>query len=282
VVGALSFFAYSAWRKRLPQVPVAVVTAHEEATALLRRDDSASREEAIRRLGALVASNPGYVEGRAELAVALALRFDDARVDLQRLQAEQARLREEIRRLEVLKATADWEIRVNALREELVALQKEQAPLEAQVKQLGTEAWEAMAPLAQTPAQEPAPAAAARLRAQAIHAGVTSAPTALAFSERLKVVSPQWAIIAHAEYALNADSPPETLAQVAAGLEGIRDQDRTFLRAYVLGARVAMKMKEPTVAQGLLDTVVALNPNHALAGRLQTWAAEQARQAAAP
>ena len=45
------------------------------------------------------------------------------------------------------------------------------------------------------------------------------------------------------------------------------------LVAYVLGARLALRQKDPDAARALLDTVVALNPNHTLARKLQQRAA---------
>jgi hypothetical protein len=41
----------------------------------------------------------------------------------------------------------------------------------------------------------------------------------------------------------------------------------------VLGARLALREKDPVTAQTLLDAVLALNPNHSLARTLQKWAA---------
>jgi uncharacterized protein HemY len=49
----------------------------------------------------------------------------------------------------------------------------------------------------------------------------------------------------------------------------VREQDKTFIRAHVLGARLALRMNDQATARSLLSTVVALNPNHTLALKLQ-------------
>ncbi len=118
----------------------------------------------------------------------------------------------------------------------------------------------------------------ARVKAQAIYQGVSGSAEALALAERLRKVEshPHWSDLAQAEYALNAHSPPAALPDVVDALAQVRQQDQTFLRAYVLGARLALRQKDPATAQTLLDAVLALNPNHTLARTLQKWAAATA------
>ncbi|WNZ65449.1 hypothetical protein QEG98_18565 [Myxococcus sp. MxC21-1] len=52
------------------------------------------------------------------------------------------------------------------------------------------------------------------------------------------------------------------------GFGGLRQADSTLLRAYLLGARVALKLKDTAAARSLLDDAVALNPDHQAAARL--------------
>ena len=118
----------------------------------------------------------------------------------------------------------------------------------------------------------------ARVKAQAVHAGVQGNPQAIALAERLRQVEspPHWSTLTRVEYGLNAPSPLSALPELAQALEQVREQDKTFLRAYVLGARLALRLKNPATARSLLDTVVALNPNHELARKLQSQAAASA------
>ena len=75
--------------------------------------------------------------------------------------------------------------------------------------------------------------------------------------------------MAQAEYALNSRAPPATLQEAAAALEALRRQDTAFFRAHVLGARLAIALRDEASARALLDVVLALNPNHTLARKLQ-------------
>lgn len=276
--------AYPAWRRNAQAIPAELVAAQEEAAALLRRDDAASREQAITGLKALLTQRPDYTEAHAALALALALDLDDVRAELVRNQETEAQLVTQVVALNDAKFPADWEIRANALRDDVAALRKAREPLEARVQQLVQDSGEAQTPLNVVPKEESAAAASARIRAQAVYAGVLAATPALELAERLSKAepTPHWVAVARAEYALNANSPPATLAEVATALEAVRELDRTFLRAYVLGARVALRQGDTATAQALLDAVMAFNPNHALARKLKEWTVAATASEAAP
>ena len=274
VLGLTVWLTYPLWRARDAGMPAETLRAKDEAVALLRRDDEASREQALARLRPLVAQFPRYTEAQAELAVALALKLDDTKVELELLSQQATRLRREIEQLRIARAPADWENRVNSARAELEALGTQRQPLEASVAELTKQVDASQQLIRAAPETEPAADVVARLKAQAILAGVLGNEQALPLAERLrKVENPaHWSAISLAEYVLNARSPPATLEEQSQALQEVRGRDNTFIRAYVLGARMALRQKDLATAHSLLDTVEALNPNHALARKLRTWA----------
>jgi tetratricopeptide (TPR) repeat protein len=275
--------AYPAWRNRAGELPAEAMALRDEAAVLLRRDDATSREQAVARLRSLIAAHPTHTESRADLALALALELDDLLLDIQRMQVAEERLQREVLELGESKASADWAIRVNAMNSEIATLQRERGPLTQRLQALLNETEELQRSFQSVPTEEPAPAALARVRAQAVHAGVRGTNEGITLAERLRGLeeAPQpWAVVARAEYALNANSPPATLDEVATALEALREKDRTFLRAYLLGARVAMKRGDSTAAQALLDEALTLSPNHVLARKLHAWTVANLREAA--
>lgn len=274
VLGLTIWLTYPMWRSRGAGLPAEALRAKEEAVALLRRDDEASREQAFARLRPLVAQFPKYTEAQAELGVALALKLDDVKVELELLGAQEARLRQDIEQLTKARAPGDWESRVNSARAELESLSTQRRPLELTVEEVTKELEASQRLIRTAPETEPASDVVARLKAQAVQAGVTGSTNALALAERLrKVENPaHWSTITLAEYGLNAASPPLTLAEYSQGLQALRERDKTFIRAYVLGARLALRQEDPAEARSLLETVDALNPHHTLARKLRALA----------
>ena len=163
-------------------------------------------------------------------------------------------------------------------------MRSQRQPLESAVAELTPQLEESLLVIRSAPEAEPAADVVARLKAQAIHAGVASNPQALALADRLRKVEtpPIWSAVSLAEYGLNARSPPSDLVELSEALREVRERDNTFLRAYMLGARLALRQRDPATARALLDSVVALNPNHSLARKLQQWAAEAAEATAVP
>jgi len=263
--------AYPAWRDRSLDVPPAAVSEKDRAVATLRRDDAPSRDQVIENLEALSTAHPRYVEAQAELVVALALRLADLEAESESLRESDARLRLEIATLQRAQEPADWARRVSENEAELVDISRLRAPLRARAEEARKALDARVAPLLKDPEVQPASALAARVKARAMYAAVTAAPNALSLAEWLRNVESgarPWSTLARAEYALSAGSPPDSLLDAAKGLEALRQDDRTLLRAYVLGARLAIRRKDPETARSLLDDVVALNPNHELARKL--------------
>ncbi|MCP3141900.1 hypothetical protein [Pyxidicoccus xibeiensis] len=263
--------AYPAWRDRNADMPAEAVEDKDRAAVLLRRDDSASRDQAVQRLRALTAAHPKYTEAQAELVVALSLRLSDLQADAERLRSRTNALQLQQKEAREDRDLAERRRRMEDLNKALEEVAREAAPLRTESDALRKELETQVAALGSAPEVEPAPALVARVKARAVHAGVSMAPDALGLAERLRNVegaSRTWSTLARAEYALSSGSPPESLAEISKELEALRQEDRTLLRAYVLGARVALRLNDPVSARSLLDDVQALNPNHQLAKKL--------------
>ncbi|WP_240358179.1 tetratricopeptide repeat protein [Myxococcus vastator] len=262
---------YVALKNRGVEIPATVVEATDRASVLLRRDDAASREQAIERLRAIASANPGYVDVQAELAVALTLKLSDVQADAERLRLRGDAIARGLEAAAKMRVLAEQVARRTSLQQEQEATARDMASLRVTTDTLRKELDVQVSQLSKAPESEPPSAAAARLKARALHASVLAAPDSLALAERLRNTESApypWSTLVRAEYALSAGSPPESLQAVAKELEALRQADSTLLRAYLLGARVALKLKDTATARSLLDDAVALNPNHQAAARL--------------
>ncbi|QAT85972.1 hypothetical protein EJ065_4421 [Corallococcus coralloides] len=272
------YLAYPVFRDRNAAMPEQAVMEKERAVGLLRRDDAPAREQAIQDLKALATAHPKYAEVQAELAVAYTLQVSDLHAEFDRLNLQSARIKRQINEVTTAKATLGWMAESNALHDDLRATEREMQPLRTEIAERRKVLDALMETLRAAPDVEPAAAVAARLKAQALHAAVTGAPNALALAERLRQVElpPSWSVLARAEYALSSGSPDASVQAVAEELRALRAQDRYLFRAFVLGARLAIRLGDTDTARKLLDEVVALNPKHDLARRMlaQTAASE--------
>jgi hypothetical protein len=91
-----------------------------------------------------------------------------------------------------------------------------------------------------------------------------------------------WAEIAYAEYALNARVPPDTRRQAIEGLEALRSRDASFIRPYILSARLLLANHAPEAAANALEAATALNPGHKLARELLTQAQSERSEEVEP
>jgi hypothetical protein len=270
-LGLTAWLSYPVWRDRGSELSPEVLAVKDRAVSLLRRDDAASRQQAIEMLRGLSAQFPRFTEAQAELVVALSLQLDDLKAELEFLGLEEQRVQRELGALELAKSPADWQSRINARRQEMAALSAQKQPLDAAARELVKQLDQRMPAVRAAPETEPSADVVARLKAQAVHEGVRGNAQAIALSERLEKVEspPLWSIVTRVEYGLNAPSPPNALPDLSDALARVREQDKTFIRAHVLGARLALRMNDQATARSLLSTVVALNPNHTLALKLQ-------------
>ncbi|RKH31354.1 tetratricopeptide repeat protein [Corallococcus sp. CA041A] len=276
-IALAGYLAYPVFRDRNSAMPVEAVTKKEEAVRALRLDDAPAREQAIQNLKVLATAHPKYAEVQAELAVAYTLQLGDLHAEFDRLNLQAAAIKREIDAVTTAKSSPNWMGQSNALHDDLRATERDMQPLRTDIAERRKALDALMETLRAAPDVEPAATVAARLKAQALYAAVTGAPNALGLAERLRQVElpPSWSILARAEYALSSGTPA-TIEAVSGELEALRAQDRYLFRAFVLGARLAIRQGDPDTARNLLDEVVALNPKHDLARRMlaQTAASE--------
>ncbi|OJH38642.1 hypothetical protein BON30_20620 [Cystobacter ferrugineus] len=284
VLALLAFLTSPAWLSKSDVLPNAVQAARDEAVAKFRRDDAASKEEALTELKSLSDRYPQSIELLAEVGIALAMHLDDTQVRLTTVQAKEKRLRELIDRLVSTQTPIDWQSRANTRKEELAKLQQQSFSLEGRSKALSEEAVQVLKRLDLESAKEPREVSLARLRARALMSatlGVGNTPSLavkLAQAEQF-----EWSSLVMAEYVLHHASPsPTETREAAAGMESMRARNSTYLRAYVLGARIALLRHEPAAAQTLLNTVITLNPKHELAQQLRAHIEDMERQQAEP
>jgi hypothetical protein len=269
---ALAVAAVVAVRRILPTLggaPTAAVVEQEAAFAQLRKDDAQSRAQAVARLRALTASQPRYIESQAALALALLLDLDDRRAVIQRYTREAEALTIQKARLEAERPSTDWRVQSNRLVDRIAVLKAKSDPLIEDAKAIQARVNGAYAALMKLEATKPGEQLA-RTRTEAMFNAIDGRDHAIALAERYRQLGGQdgWAEVANAEYALNTRVPPETATQALEAIQALQHRDTTFLRAYVLGARLALGLKRPDLATSELDAVLALNPYHALAQAL--------------
>ncbi|HLL82339.1 MAG TPA: hypothetical protein VK420_06795, partial [Longimicrobium sp.] len=280
-LGGMAFIAFKIYSGRKAVVPHDVLMSMDAAVSLLRRDDSASQQKALDQLQGVRSRYPQLLEVQADLVLALALRLDDTRLSIKRIELESEILGRRMVKVEDEKSSSDWPNRVNAMSEERQELRKLLVPLQQRAADLERELSQAFMALPREPQELTPREETALLRAQAVYYGVAGSDDAVALSERYrsKGLNDGWDAIAYAEFALNARVPGDTLSQAYAGLDGVIAQDSSFLRAYVLSARVSLLQKRYDLASNTLEATLALNPAHELAPKLLSWVRQAERAA---
>ncbi len=237
------------------------------ALATLRKDDEASQQAAANQTRALVMAHPDSVVARSALVMALSFLADDSNAEARRTQTRSAELKTRLESLDAdspLRATLEsqleqthGQVRVATAQsiERENALRAEVAQLDASIKAKGPVGTDRLA----------------ALRARAVAAGVLGEVSALTLAEefRQNASGPDnWADLALPEYVCNGGSSfEEALKQ----LEAVESRDDTFLRAYVLSARIHLIQHNPAGAESQLARVLAFHPGHDSAKRLQEW-----------
>ncbi len=262
-------------------VPFETQQQFESSLALLRLDDSASKQSAIDALTALAAKNPGYTEAAAALVLARSLQYDDLQQRAARLKARDAVLTARLAVSESTGAASETPTaQVNALRSEynllLPELQQAKSRLEAAVVALEHHAA----------AEKSKDGAQWVLKSSAVAKGVFADAEALALSQRFRSQaggSPldTWLELAEPEYYANAQSSTEAREEARAQLTRLRSQasNSTLLRTYVLEARLRLKDGSLDEAEEALSQVVTMRSNHDVAQELLAWVqAEQKAQ----
>jgi hypothetical protein len=125
--------------------------------------------------------------------------------------------------------------------------------------------------LAQTTEKLPPAQQLAALRARSVSLAVQGEATALALAEEFnqKAGTPDvWNDLALPEYVANGGSSYD---EAQRQLEAIEARDDTFLRAYVLSARIALLRRDTPGAEAQLAKVLAFHPGHDAALQLLAW-----------
>ncbi|HZN94541.1 MAG TPA: zinc-ribbon domain-containing protein [Myxococcales bacterium] len=250
-------------------VPIEITAQRDKVQLLLRRDDGQSRERAVSELVAMTSTYPEYIPAQADLVVALALQLDDERIQSRRLSAEADDLNRRIARLIEERSPTDWENRVAAMRARLSDISARANPMVEKVGVIDTQLNDRFLTLqALQPAGEVDQLAVAR--AQAIYSGVKGSDQAIILAERYKNLGGKdgWAGVALAELALNARVTPDAMNAAQAEMSQLSSKDSTFLRSYVLSARLSIAQKQGENAVQGLEAVLALNPAHEVARQL--------------
>ncbi len=236
-------------------IPVEAIQATEQALATLRLDDRASQEKAIAQLNAVLAAHPTLAETQGALVIASALRFDDVQGEVTRGTAA----------LRSLKSNEGPEATIKALEAKIAASG-------ASAQQLKVQLEDAVAKLrALTPGVATGTSThLAIIRAEGLARSVLGDSEALtravAFKQGSKTPD-DWVELIEPEYALNGGSSPDEAIEQLVALKA-RGSNSTFLRPYVLLARLQLKKGESQRARDELEQVATMNKNHEIAREL--------------
>lgn len=243
------------------------------ALATLRRDDEASQQAAAAQTRALLTAHPDSVVARSALVIALSFLADDASAEARRTRTRQAELKARLNALAVdspLRPSLESQVEQHEgrARAALALSVEREAALRAEIVALDA---------ALTAKSREGVERLAALRARAVAAGVLGEVSALSLAEEFRQSAPgpdNWADLALPEYVCNGGSSfDEALKQ----LEAVELRDDTFLRAYVLSARIHLIQHNPEGAESQLARVLAFHPGHDSAKRLQEWIVTHAR-----
>ena len=243
------------------------------ALATLRRDDEASQQAAAAQTRALLIAHPDSVVARSALVIALSFLSDDASAEARRTRTRQAELKARLDALAVdssLRPSLESQVEQHEgrARAALALSVEREASLRAGIVALDA---------ALTAKNREGAERLAALRARAVAAGVLGEVSALSLAEEFRQSAPgpdNWADLALPEYVCNGGSSfDEALKQ----LEAVELRDDTFLRAYVLSARIHLIQHNPEGAESQLDRVLAFHPGHDSAKRLQESIVTHAR-----
>ncbi len=259
--------------------PAAAVEGMEKALAQLRFDDTKAKEAAVTQLGTLVQQYPDFVEGHAALVTAVSLQLDDVQQRVRRIEQLVDRKNTLIKRYGTEKSPANWETLAQALTVQVEELIKEHRPLAEQGHDLDTKARAAYKGLETAVARVGDPSKQAKLaalRAQALFHGVSGTDQALVLTKRFETTADGaapdgWIDLAIPEYAANARVSDELMQQALTKLDELHKRDSTFLRTYVLSARLHLIKKDLEGATTDLDQVLSMRKEHDVAHELREW-----------
>jgi hypothetical protein len=263
------YFLYQRYTSLSPDIPELVRASHRQAFSLLRRDDATSIKDVIGRLTDLLQQNPEFAEARADLLTARILQFDDVRLSVRQVEQRIEELRRRIRRLETTQAPADWSSRVNTMSDSLKELEAKVAPWRTEARELDAELGKGFTAIQAV--TDPSPGARiAVARAIALYLAVKGDHRAQKFVDEYVALGGKggWDTVARAELVLNSRASPLDEEAALKQLDALRATDSTFIRPYVLTARLLTAQNKTKEAQLPLESARALNPQHVLARSL--------------
>jgi hypothetical protein len=271
LVLALALAAALAWYlfgKALVGGGAAAIEAQaRDAVALLRRDDDDAHAESIARSRSILEKAPDSVEARSALVLATALTADDASARARRDQHDVDALRRRLERLsDRSPSREDLARRLERAQQAWSKSTREAEALQASLKQ-ETQALLQVAQARNLPTAQQL----AALRARSVSLAVQGEATSLMLAEEFNQKSglrDNWADMALPEYVANGGASfDDALRQ----LETVQVRDDTFLRAYVLSARISLLREDAQGAETQLAKVLAFHPGHDMARQLMAW-----------
>lgn len=278
IVAALAvagLVAYLKLAQRTPELPLHAKAEHEAAMIELRKDDAESMQKATDRLTTLVQAYPFYVDAFSARVIALAFGLDDARQHVELLRARATAIKRQISRLQDAQQPSDWQNRANALTDELNGLDARIKPLLETIEKREEQLMTAVAALETLPQPRSPEDEHSLLRAKAIYQAIRGAAQASPLADRYRAEQQGqddgWSALIMGHYALAAKVAPEKQKAVRAQLAASTSKDATFIRLYLVDARLAVAVGLDQEAIAALGAALLLNSRHELAAESLEW-----------
>ncbi|MFL5321279.1 MAG: hypothetical protein ACJ790_16585, partial [Myxococcaceae bacterium] len=267
VLGVAGYVGAKEWQRRKAQIPTDVQARLLSAQTLLRADDLNSLNRAATEFDSIANAYPSWREPRAWQAISLAFELDDTNLQLALLRTQALSLNARIAKLEDDKAPADWQIRVNAMQDEVAAIKQKSQPLTDSASKLSQQLSSVVDAAVEHTSEQSKEDQLAVARARVLVTAINGLP----INDALQTYRDQggangWDAIAKSELALNRKDPEPSQTNAAlASMQSLRQSDSTFIRTHVLAARLAAAAAQQDVAQAAAETAIALNPEHQVA-----------------
>ena len=238
------------------RVSPAALQSTEQALATLRFDDGQAQAKAVSQLSAVRSANPDMLEAQAALVIAHSFQFDDAQSSLSRAEERLNGLK---------KAEGASQTAIDELQATLISQTERAQQLKTQ---LVTEHGRLLA-LGRS-VERGSTAELAFIRADGLALGVLGDVEAITRAESFRQHSPagdDWAELIEPEYALNGGSSFDDAVERVKHVQA-RAGNSTFIRPFVLLARLELKRGNAELAAEQLDRAITLNGKHEQAREL--------------
>jgi hypothetical protein len=280
-LGVLSFLGWQLAAKRLfAAVTPAMVKELDDAVYRLRRDDSLAKQQTIDDATRLIGKAPDWVAARAALVLALALQYDDLQQRILRFDRKHLALVNDVEALQKARSVG-WEDRVAVLANQDAQIMKVRETLVPMVTAIRARLQEAEQQLQRAAHRSEAgsPEHLATLRARAMVKAIFGLePEAMELVQEWKrhtSAPDDWVDLVGSEAAANATPAPSAArrAQALSDLAVVRKRENnsSFLRPWVLAARLELLDGRIEAAQSELSYVLNLSRTHDVAAELLEW-----------